>query len=81
MSYRIECIKVTDTATTLYAAITRANEINDEYQPLWGVQVRDADLEIVYDTEDDGCNHYDDDDDDDYDVCTPGDLLGCRFWN
>lgn len=50
--YTIKSIKTApETRETLDAAIDRAREINDEYQPSFGVQIEDAAGETVWDSE------------------------------
>lgn len=36
---------------TLEDAITRARQINDEYQPAWGTQIETDDGQIVWDSD------------------------------
>ena len=52
-TYQIRSIKYSEKFTgTLDMAIDRANEINAEYQPAYGVQVEDEDGLAVWDSED-----------------------------
>ena len=52
-TYRIESIKTKEQFSgSLEDAIVRANEIRDEYDPAFGVQVENESGDCVYDTED-----------------------------
>lgn len=51
-TYTISSIKHTEEFSgTLQEAIARANEINEEYQPAYGVQIEDADGAVLWDSE------------------------------
>ena len=55
MIYRIVSTKIyqEDASSTLAEVIAKADAVNAEYQPAFGVQVEDENGYTVYDTEDD----------------------------